>query len=87
MPYELAFSLGNLCNTSDEFIVKLDSDARAERAINGRNIVSIGGPGAECVTGRGRGGAVGSSTRPRCSGRRSGSPGGWPSTPRPGSPR
>ena len=32
---QLAFSLGNLCNISDEFIVKLDSDARAERAING----------------------------------------------------
>ncbi|MFZ1876142.1 MAG: hypothetical protein WAU25_03820, partial [Nitrososphaeraceae archaeon] len=37
---QLAFSLGNLCNISDEFIVKLDSDARAERAIDGRNIVS-----------------------------------------------
>jgi hypothetical protein len=47
---QLAFSLGNLCSISDEFIVKLDSDARAERAINGRNIVSIGGPGTNIVT-------------------------------------
>jgi hypothetical protein len=47
---QLAFSLGNLCNVSDEFIVKLDSDARAERAIDGRNIVSIGGPGTNIVT-------------------------------------
>lgn len=46
----LAFSLGNLCSVSDEFIVKLDSDARAERAIDGRNVVSIGGPGTNIVT-------------------------------------
>lgn len=47
---QLAFSLGNLCSVSDEFIVKLDSDARAERAVDGRNIVSIGGPGTNIVT-------------------------------------
>lgn len=47
---QLAFSLGNICNMPDEFIVKLDSDARAERAVNGRNIVSIGGPGTNIVT-------------------------------------
>lgn len=47
---QLAFSLGNLCGISDEFIVKLDSDARAERAIDGRNVVSIGGPGTNIVT-------------------------------------
>jgi hypothetical protein len=47
---QLAFSLGNLCSISDEFIVKLDSDARAERAIDGRNVVSIGGPGTNIVT-------------------------------------
>jgi hypothetical protein len=46
---QLAFSLGNICNMPDEFIVKLDSDARAER-VNGRNIVSIGGPGTNIVT-------------------------------------
>lgn len=47
---QLAFSLGNICNAPDEFIVKLDSDARAERATNGRNIVSIGGPGTNIIT-------------------------------------
>lgn len=47
---QLAFSLGNMCSVSDEFIVKLDSDARAERAVDGRNIVSIGGPGTNIVT-------------------------------------
>jgi hypothetical protein len=47
---QLAFSLGNLCSISDEFLVKLDSDARAERAIDGRNVVSIGGPGTNIIT-------------------------------------
>jgi hypothetical protein len=47
---QLAFFLGNICNMPDEFIVKLDSDARAERAVNGRNVVSIGGPGTNIIT-------------------------------------
>ena len=46
----LAFFLGTICNIPAEFIVKLDADAKAEKVLEGRNLISIGGPGTNIVT-------------------------------------
>lgn len=47
---QLAFFLGTLTNIPSEFVVKLDADAKAERVLDNRNIISIGGPGTNIVT-------------------------------------
>lgn len=47
---QLAFFLGTLTNIPREFVVKLDADAKAERVLDDRNIISIGGPGTNIVT-------------------------------------
>lgn len=47
---QLAFFLGTLTNVPREFVVKLDADAKAERVLEDRNIISIGGPGTNIVT-------------------------------------
>jgi hypothetical protein len=47
---QLAFFLGALTNVPREFVVKLDADAKAERVLEDRNIISIGGPGTNIVT-------------------------------------
>jgi len=46
----LAFFLGMISNIPSEFIVKLDADAKAERVIEGNNLISIGGPGTNIIT-------------------------------------
>lgn len=47
---QLAFFLGTFTNIPTEFVVKLDADAKAERVLDDRNIISIGGPGTNIVT-------------------------------------
>jgi hypothetical protein len=47
---QLAFFLGTFTNIPSEFVVKLDADAKAEKVLDGRNIISIGGPGTNIVT-------------------------------------
>ena len=46
----LAFFLGMLSDIPPEFIVKLDSDAKAEKVLNHNTLISIGGPGTNIVT-------------------------------------
>ncbi len=46
----LAFFLGTISNIPSEFIVKLDADAKAEKVIEGNNLISIGGPGTNIIT-------------------------------------
>jgi hypothetical protein len=47
----LAFFLGKKTNSIPlEFIVKLDVDAKAEKMISGKNLISIGGPGTNIIT-------------------------------------
>lgn len=47
----LAFFLGTITNAMpSEFVVKLDSDAKAEKVLSGNNLISIGGPGTNIVT-------------------------------------
>jgi S-layer like family, C-terminal region len=47
----LAFFLGNITSAvPEEFVVKLDSDAKAEKVLSGSNLISIGGPGTNIVT-------------------------------------
>src|SRR3954454_8916776 len=40
----LAFFLGTISSIPPEFVVKLDADAKAEKVLDGRNLISIGGP-------------------------------------------
>ena len=48
---QLAFFLGSISSAAPpEFIVKLDSDAKAEKVLAGINLVTIGGPGTNLVT-------------------------------------
>ena len=47
---QLAFFLGTICNIPKGFIVKLDTDAKAEKVLDGANLISIGGPGTNIVT-------------------------------------
>jgi hypothetical protein len=47
----LAFFLGRITGAApSEFVVKLDVDAKAEKALTGNNLISIGGPGTNIVT-------------------------------------
>lgn len=47
----LSFYLGTLCDSSTSgFIVKLDVDAKAEKDIDNKNLILIGGPGTNIVT-------------------------------------
>ncbi len=46
----LAFYLGGLFKMSNNFIVKLDVDAKAEKNIDENNLIIIGGPGTNIVT-------------------------------------
>lgn len=47
----LAFFLGHVTGAvPSEFVVKLDTDAKAEKMLTGNNLVSIGGPGTNIVT-------------------------------------
>lgn len=46
----LAFFLGTISNLPPEFIVKLDSDAKAEKVLDAHDLISIGGPGTNIVT-------------------------------------
>jgi hypothetical protein len=46
----LAFFLGMLSDIPPEFIVKLDADAKAEKVLNHKTLISIGGPGTNIVT-------------------------------------
>jgi len=46
----LAFFLGTISNLPPEFLVKLDVNAKAEKVLDGRNLISIGGPGTNIVT-------------------------------------
>jgi len=47
----LSFYLGTLSESyTSEFIVKLDIDAKAEKDIDNRNLILIGGPGTNIVT-------------------------------------
>jgi hypothetical protein len=47
----LAFFLGHITSAApSEFVVKLDTDAKAEKVLAGNNLISIGGPGTNIVT-------------------------------------
>lgn len=46
----LSFYLGTFCDRSSNFIVKLDVDAKAEKDIDNKNLIIIGGPGTNIVT-------------------------------------
>ena len=47
----LAFFLGHITSAApQEFVVKLDADAKAEKVISDSNLISIGGPGTNIVT-------------------------------------
>lgn len=46
----LSFYLGTFCDTSSNFIVKLDVDAKAEKDIDNKNLILVGGPGTNIVT-------------------------------------
>lgn len=46
----LGFYLGNLFKVPESFSVKLDIDAKAEKDLDGNNLVLIGGPGTNIVT-------------------------------------
>lgn len=47
----LAFFLGHVTGAvPSEFVVKLDTDAKAEKMLTGNNLISIGGPGTNIVT-------------------------------------
>ncbi|HZT36228.1 MAG TPA: helix-turn-helix domain-containing protein, partial [Nitrososphaera sp.] len=48
---QLAFFLGSISAAPpSDFVVKLDSDAKAEKVLAGNNLISIGGPGTNLVT-------------------------------------
>lgn len=48
----LAFFLGHITTTAtpEEFVVKLDADAKAEKVLADNNLISIGGPGTNIVS-------------------------------------
>ena len=47
---QLAFFLGSFCGLPQNFIVKLDVDAKSEKISRTENIISIGGPGTNIIT-------------------------------------
>jgi hypothetical protein len=47
----LAFFLGHITTAApEEFVVKLDADAKAEKVLTDNNLISIGGPGTNIVS-------------------------------------
>ena len=47
---QLAFFLGRFCGLPQNFVVKLDVDAKSEKISRTVNIISIGGPGTNIIT-------------------------------------
>jgi hypothetical protein len=48
---QLAFFLGTISSSAPSgFVVKLDSDAKAEKSLTGQNLITLGGPGTNMVT-------------------------------------
>jgi hypothetical protein len=47
---QLAFFMGGLCTLPQNFVVKLDVDAKSEKISRTENIISIGGPGTNIIT-------------------------------------
>lgn len=47
---QLAFFLGSFCGLPQNFVVKLDVDAKSEKTSRTENIISIGGPGTNIIT-------------------------------------
>ncbi|HEY7777884.1 MAG TPA: hypothetical protein VIA09_05015, partial [Nitrososphaeraceae archaeon] len=47
---QLAFFLGGYCTLPQNFVVKLDVDAKSEKISRTENIISIGGPGTNIIT-------------------------------------
>lgn len=47
---QLAFFLGSFCGLPQNFVVKLDVDAKSEKTSRTENIMSIGGPGTNIIT-------------------------------------
>ena len=47
---QLAFFLGRFCGLPQNFVVKLDVDAKSEKISRTENIISIGGPGTNIIT-------------------------------------
>jgi hypothetical protein len=47
---QLAFFLGSFCSLPQNFVVKLDVDAKTEKISRTENIISIGGPGTNIIT-------------------------------------
>jgi hypothetical protein len=47
---QLAFFLGTLCNGPSDFVVKLDVNTKAERIMDERNLICVGGPGTNIIT-------------------------------------
>ena len=47
---QLAFFLGGFCTLPQNFVVKLDVDAKSEKISRTENIISIGGPGTNIIT-------------------------------------
>ncbi|TLX85570.1 MAG: hypothetical protein E6L04_04940 [Thaumarchaeota archaeon] len=47
---QLAFFLGSFCGLPQNFVVKLDVDAKSEKISRIENIISIGGPGTNIIT-------------------------------------
>ena len=44
------FFLGSFCSLPQNFVVKLDVDAKSEKISRTENIISIGGPGTNIIT-------------------------------------
>lgn len=47
---QLAFFLGGFCSLPQNFVVKLDVDAKSEKISKSENIIAIGGPGTNIIT-------------------------------------
>lgn len=47
---QLAFFLGSFCGLPQNFVIKLDVDAKSEKISRTENIISIGGPGTNIIT-------------------------------------
>lgn len=47
---QLAFYFGSFCGLPQNFVVKLDVDAKSEKISRTENIISIGGPGTNIIT-------------------------------------
>lgn len=47
---QLAFFLGGFCSLPQNFVIKLDVDAKSEKISKTENIISMGGPGTNIIT-------------------------------------